>query len=162
MCSLDRTMPDERFMDEAIALARDNVRSGGRPFGAVVVRNGEVVGRGVNGIHRTQDPTAHAELEAIREASRRLGSASLEGCVVYASGHPCPMCLAAMHLCGIQQAWFAYSNEEGEAHGLSSAAVYGQMARPPGEQSLALRRLRPAGEGGLYDEWSRERSLRGG
>jgi len=145
---------DEGFMREAIALARANVHAGGRPFGAVLVRNGEIIARAVNEIHSTQDPTAHAELQAIREASRRLGSPRLDGCVIYASGHPCPMCLAAMHLCGIAAAYFAYSNEDGEAHGLSTASVYAEMTRPPVAQSLPLRQLCPTGEAGLYEEWT--------
>ncbi|MDU0643887.1 nucleoside deaminase [Pseudomonas aeruginosa] len=143
-------MSDETFMREAIALARANVEAGGRPFGAVLVRDGRVLARGVNQIHETHDPSAHAELQAIRQASQALGSPRLDGCVIYASGHPCPMCLAAMHLCGIQAAWFAYSNEDGEPFGLSTATLYAEMARPPQRQSLPLRALRPAGEEGLY------------
>ncbi len=123
-------MSDETFMREAIALARANVEAGGRPFGAVLVRDGRVLARGVNQIHETHDPSAHAELQAIRQASQALGSPRLDGCVIYASGHPCPMCLAAMHLCGIQAAWFAYSNEDGEPFGLSTATLYAEMARP--------------------------------
>ncbi len=146
-------------MREAVALARANVDAGGRPFGAVVVRDGRPIVRAVNEIHQTQDPTAHAELLAIRKASQRLGSANLSGCVIYASGHPCPMCLAAMHLCGIQAAFFAYSNEEGEAYGLSSAPIYAQMARAPEDQSVTLRPLRPANEQGLYDEWKQKQGL---
>ncbi|QDE67073.1 nucleoside deaminase [Myxococcus xanthus] len=145
----------EEFMREAIALARANVESGGRPFGALLVRDGRVIARAVNEVNQTKDPTSHAELLAIRNASQSLGSASLSGCIIYASGHPCPMCLAAMHLCGIQGAYFAYSNEEGEAFGLSSAPLYAQLARGPQAQSLALRPLRPADEHGLYDEWKR-------
>ncbi|RKH78223.1 nucleoside deaminase [Corallococcus sp. AB045] len=147
----------EEFMREAIALARTNVESGGRPFGAVLVRDGRVITRAVNEVNQTKDPTAHAELLAIRNASKSLGSASLSGCIIYASGHPCPMCLAAMHLCGIQGAYFAYSNEEGEAFGLSTAQIYAQLARGPQAQSLPLRPLRPADERGLYDEWKRHR-----
>lgn len=143
----------EEFMREALALARANIGEGGRPFGAVLVRGDRVIARAANRIHDTHDPTAHAELLAIREASRVLGSARLDGCTVYASGHPCPMCLAAMHLCGITDAWYAYSNEDGVPFGLSTAAVYAQMALPPGEQSLPLRVLRPVGEDGLYAQW---------
>ncbi|MBG5233533.1 nucleoside deaminase [Pseudomonas aeruginosa] len=146
-------MSDETFMREAIALARANVEAGGRPFGAVLVRDGRVLARGVNQIHETHDPSAHAELQAIRQACQALGSPRLDGCVIYASGHPCPMCLAAMHLCGIQAAWFAYSNEDGEPFGLSTATLYAEMARPPERQSLPLRALRPAGEEGLYRQW---------
>ncbi len=145
------------FMREALALARANVAAGGRPFGAVLVRDGAVIARAANRIHDTHDPTAHAELLAIREAAQRLDSPRLDGCVVYASGHPCPMCLAAMHLCGIASAYFAYSNEDAEPFGLSTAAVYAQMALPPSQQSLAVAPLRPGHEDGLYEDWARSR-----
>ncbi|GHH00346.1 nucleoside deaminase [Comamonas sp. JC664] len=146
----------EEFMREAVALARANVKAGGRPFGALLVRDGRVIARAVNEVNQTKDPTAHAELLAIRRASQSLGSASLSGCIIYASGHPCPMCLAAMHLCGIQGAYFAYTNEEGEAFGLSTAPIYAQLARGPQAQSIALRPLRPSDEHGLYEEWKRQ------
>jgi tRNA(Arg) A34 adenosine deaminase TadA len=145
-------------MREAIALARANLVAGGRPFGAVLVRDGEVVARSANRIHETGDPTAHAEMLAIREAAHRLGGPRLDGCVIYASGHPCPMCLAAMHLCGIEAVYYAYSNEEGEPYGLSTAAIYAQMALAPKEQALLVRALRPQDEGGLYEQWARLRS----
>ncbi|MGE7992486.1 nucleoside deaminase [Pseudomonas sp. NPDC089554] len=146
-------MCEERFMREALDLARNNIAAGGRPFGAVLVYQGQVIARAVNEIHTTQDPTAHAELQAIRKAAQALGRARLDGAEVYASGHPCPMCLAAMHLCGIERAWFAYDNDEGEPYGLSTAKVYQQMARPAQQQSLALRPLKPQGEAGLYAQW---------
>lgn len=146
-------MSAETYMREALDLARANIQAGGRPFGAVLVHQGQVIARAVNEIHNTQDPTSHAEMQAIRQASQVLGRARLDGAEIYASGHPCPMCLAAMHLCGIERAWFAYDNEEGEPYGLSTAAIYAQMARPPQQQSLPLRPLKPAGETGLYLEW---------
>ncbi|MGE8406609.1 MAG: nucleoside deaminase [Pseudomonas sp.] len=150
-------MSNEAFMREALTLARDNIQAGGRPFGAVLVHQGQVIARAVNEIHSTQDPTAHAELQAIRQASQVLGRPRLEGCEVYASGHPCPMCLAAMHLCGIERVWFAYSNEDGEPYGLSTAAIYAQMTLAPQQQSLPLRPLKPAGEDGLYQQWQQVR-----
>jgi tRNA(Arg) A34 adenosine deaminase TadA len=146
-------MSEARHMREALDLARANIKAGGRPFGAVLVYQGRVVARAVNEIHSSQDPTAHAELLAIRKAAHALGQARLDGAEIYASGHPCPMCLAAMHLCGIERAWFAYGNDEGEPYGLSTAAVYAQMTRPPQQQSLPLRALKPSGEADLYLEW---------
>ncbi len=150
-------MSDEDFMREAVALARGNAVQGGRPFGAVLVSDGVVVARAVNRIHETNDPTTHAELEAIRQASAALGSPRLDGATIYASGHPCPMCLAAMHMTGVKAAFFAYSNEDGEDFGLSTARVYAEMAREPQAQSLPLRPLRPQGEAGLYEEWAGRR-----
>lgn len=146
-------MSNQRFMREALELARANIDAGGRPFGAVLVYQGQVIARAVNEIHSTQDPTSHAEMQAIRKAAHALGRARLDGAEIYASGHPCPMCLAAMHLCGIERAWFAYDNDEGEPYGLSTAAVYAQMARAPQQQSLPLRPLKPEGEADLYRQW---------
>jgi len=144
----------KRFLCEAIELARDNVRKGGRPFGAVLVKDGEVIATGVNEIFATGDPTTHAELQAIRAASKVLGSPRLDGCVIYASGHPCPMCLAAMHLTGIRDVAYAYSNEEGAPYGLSTSAIYAEMTKPLAEQSLKVAHLpvRIAGED-PYEMW---------
>lgn len=148
-------MSAERFLCEAIELARDNVRRGGRPFGAVLVRNGKIVATGVNEIGATGDPTAHAELQAIRAASQALASPRLDGCVIYASAHPCPMCLAAMHLTGIREVNFAYSNEDGGPYGLSTAAIYAEMARPVTQHhalKVAYVPVRPEGDD-IYDLW---------
>ena len=148
-------MPAERFLCEAIELARDNVRRGGRPFGAVLVKDGKTIATGVNEIGATGDPTAHAELQAIRAASRVLGSPRLDGCVIYASGHPCPMCLAAMHLTGVTEVAYAYSNEDGEPYGLSTSAIYREMARPVAEHlTLKVAHVPVRLEGDdIYDLW---------
>jgi tRNA(Arg) A34 adenosine deaminase TadA len=149
---MDRT---EHFLRQAIELARENVGKGGRPFGAVVVKDGRVVATGVNETHATHDPTAHAELTAVRAASRALGSPRLDGCAVYASGHPCPMCMAAMRLAGVAEVAYAYSNDDGEPYGLSSAAIYADLARPVAEQVMRIAHVpvRPDGRAHLYAEW---------
>jgi len=147
---------DERaFLAAAIDLARENIARGGRPFGAMVVKDGAIVATGVNEILATHDPTAHAEMAAIRAASRKLGSADLSGCRVYASGHPCPMCLAAIRIAGVSAVAFAYSNQDGEPFGLSTAAIYADLARPLAEQSMEIRHV-PAADAPrptLYAEW---------
>lgn len=150
----------ERFLCEAITLAKDNLEGGGRPFGAVVVRDGAVVATGVNEILASGDPTAHAEMMALRAASRVLGSPSLAGCVVYASGHPCPMCLAAMRLTGVAQVYFAYSNDDAAPYGLSTAAIYADLARPFAEQSMTIRYVpvRLQSEPDLYAAWKRRQA----
>jgi tRNA(Arg) A34 adenosine deaminase TadA len=145
----------ERFLAEAIALARANADRGGRPFGAVVVKDGTVIATGVNEILATGDPTAHAELGALRAASRALGSPDLGGCAVFASGHPCPMCMAAMRLSGIGAITYAYSNEDGAPYGLSTAAVYADLARPFAEQSMTIHHV-PQGKPELYADWARK------
>jgi guanine deaminase len=144
----------ERFLCEAIDLARENLRNGGRPFGAVVVKDGAVIATGVNEVTTAQDPTAHAELQAIRAASRALGSLRLDGCAIYASGQPCPMCLAAMHVTGVSEVTYAYSSEDAEPYGLSRADIYAEMAKPLAQQSIKATYLpvRPDGSD-LYEMW---------
>lgn len=156
-------MSDEkRFLGEAVELARANIGKGGRPFGAVLVKDGAVVATGVNEMHIAQDPTAHAEMMAVRAASRKLGSSDLRGSTVYASGHPCPMCLAAMRLAGIEKIFYAYSNDDGARFGFSTAAVYQDLAKPFAEQSMAIRYVpvRPEGKMDLYAEWMQARIKR--
>jgi tRNA(Arg) A34 adenosine deaminase TadA len=145
----------EQFLAQAIELARRNVEEqGGRPFGAVLVRDGAVIATGVNEIGATGDPTAHAELEAVRAASRALGTPRLDGCVVYASGHPCPMCLAAMTMTGVTAVYYAHSNEEGAPFGLSTAGVYAELAKPLAEHAMTVRHLPVRLEGlDLYALW---------
>lgn len=150
----------QRFLCEAIELAQANMEEGGRPFGAVVVRDGAVVATGVNEIIATKDPTAHAELVALRAASRALGSPNLAGCAVYASGHPCPMCMAAMRLSGVSEVYYAYSNDDGAPYGLSTAAIYADLAKPFAEQSMKISYVpvRKDGEADLYAEWKRRQA----
>lgn len=143
------------FLHAAIELAYANVERGARPFGAVVVKNGEVLATGVNEVIETNDPTAHAELMAIRAASQKLGSPNLAGCAVFASGHPCPMCMAAMRLAGIAEITYAYSDDDGAPYGLSTAAIYADLARPFPEQSMKIAYLpvRLQSRVDLYEAW---------
>lgn len=143
---------DEYYLNRAVELAARNVAEGGRPFGAVLVKNDQVQVEAVNSIHLSQDPTAHAEMLAIRSASQQLG-ARLDGCVIYASGQPCPMCLSAMYLCGISRVVYAASNEQGEPFGLSTVTIYRQMALPLGDQALPLQHLGRPAMVGIYRDW---------
>lgn len=153
-------MPNaETFLEQAIALALDNVEQGGRPFGAVVVKDGEVVATGVNRLLATRDPTSHAELNALRAASQALGTPDLSGCAVYASGHPCPMCLAAMRMAGIGEVVFAYTNEDAEPFGLSTAAVYADLAKPFAQQSMTIRHVAMDDPARPYLAWKRRQAV---
>ncbi len=150
----------EDYLREAIELARANIGKGGRPFGAVLVRDGAVLATAVNEIHTTNDPTSHAEMNAVRDAGHKLGSPDLSDSAVYASGHPCPMCMAAMRLSGVEKVFYAYSNDDGTPFGLSTAAVYEDLAKPFAEQSMTIRHVpvRPQGKPDLYAEWTEARS----
>lgn len=137
----DAMTKETQFLRQAIELAQVNSEKGGRPFGALIVKDGEVIATGVNEILATNDPTSHAELNAIRQASQRLGSPSLQGCAVYGSGHPCPMCMAAMRMAGVNEVVYAYSNDDGAPFGLSTAAVYAELPKPFAKQSMTIRHI---------------------
>lgn len=115
------------FMREAVQLAQDNRAKGAEPFGAVLTRNGERIAIGVNEVTQTFDPTSHAEIQAVRAASAALGQPGLQGCVVYASGYPCPMCLAAMVRCGIEKIYYAFDNADAAPYGMSSDTAYAAL-----------------------------------
>jgi len=149
-------MSDNLFLQQAIALARENVKAGGRPFAALVVCNGEVVASGTNQMLALNDPTAHAELMALRQAGKVLGRVRLEDCIVYASGQPCPMCLAAMRMAGISQIYYAYSNQDAEPFGLSTEAIAEALRVAPQQQSgLTYKQFKPHDEeqSALYRFW---------
>ena len=130
----------EQLLREAVRLAQENRRQGGRPFGAVLTVGGELVATGVNTIVQTNDISAHAEMEALRAACRYLGRPTLNGGVMYASGHPCPMCLAAMMMAGVSEVYYAFDNDEAAVYGFSNAHVYDAL-RLPLPASLPLTRL---------------------
>jgi guanine deaminase len=143
-----------QYLRTAIELAHRSAQAGGRPFGAVLIRDGAVLAEGANESLQTYDPSAHAELQAIRSACRAARAVRLQGAVMYASGHPCPMCLAAMHLVGIERAYFAYDQSDGAPYGLSTEALYSELSKPLAEQSLPLvhQPVRVPGID-LYEEW---------
>ena len=115
------------LLREAVRLAQANRASGGRPFGAVLALGGERIASGVNEIVHSHDPTAHAEMQALRAASQQLGRPRLDGCVVYASGYPCPMCLAAMVNSGIEKVYYAFDNQDAAPYDMSSDAAYAAL-----------------------------------
>lgn len=122
----------------------------------MVVKDGAVIARGVNRIQADCDPTAHAELLALRAAGQALQSPRLDGCAVYASGQPCPMCLAAMRLSGVGAVMFAYSNAQAEPYGLSTAAIAAELARPLDQQQgmvIAHAPVSEPDENHLYKAW---------
>ncbi|MDT2014641.1 nucleoside deaminase [Providencia stuartii] len=149
-------MQDKQFLQQAISLAKENVKAGGRPFGAVIVRDGAVVATGVNQMLELNDPTAHAELMALRQAGETLKRTRLEDCVVYASGQPCPMCLAAMRMAGISRIVYAYSNQDAEPFGLPTEAIAQSLRVEPQQQrGLTFIQLKPENEAqsALYTFW---------
>lgn len=143
-----------KYMEEAIALAIENVRSGkGGPFGCVIVRDDRIVGRGTNQVTATSDPTAHAEIVAIRDACATLGSFQLDGCDIYATSEPCPMCLGAIYWARPRRVFFAASRGEAAAAGFDDDYIYRQMALPAPERNLQMRQLPVDGATDVFQAW---------
>ena len=146
--------PDPAFMQQAIDLATANVTSGrGGPFGAVIVRAGEVVATGVNLVTATNDPTAHAEVTAIRRAAAELGTVSLEGCELYSSCEPCPMCLAAAYWSHLDAIFFGNSAADAARAGFDDSRLYHEVALSHRERSLPISRLLPAEALASFAAW---------
>ena len=129
---------NEAFLRRAIELARESVAAGGGPFGAVVVENGEVVAVGRNRVVPGCDPSAHAEIEAIRAACRAKGTHDLSRCELYASCEPCPMCLGAIHWARIGRLRFACTRADAAAAGFDDALLYRELALPAAERTLEV------------------------
>ena len=128
-------------MREALTLARASVHDGGGPFAALVVQGGEVVGRGTNRVTASKDPTAHAEVEAIRAACRTLDTFSLEGCLVYTTCEPCPMCLGALYWSRVDGIYFAGTRHDAAAAGFDDEHLYAELAAPLTERELPMTHL---------------------
>lgn len=129
-------------MRRAIDAAYQGMRGGhGGPFGAVIVKDGEIVADGCNRVLSSNDPTAHAEVNAIREAGRRLGRWDLSGCEIYVIGLPCPMCMASIYWARISRLYYACLPEDAEAIGFDDQEFYRQLGKPVHERSLPAERL---------------------
>jgi tRNA(Arg) A34 adenosine deaminase TadA len=130
---------DNLFMARAIQLSIDNVLSGrGGPFGAVVVKDGDVIAEGANQVTSTNDPTAHAEVVAIRGACRKLAVFDLEGCEIYSSCEPCPMCLGAIYWARISRIYFANSDEDASKIGFDDSLIYRELTQPHSQRKIPM------------------------
>jgi guanine deaminase len=130
---------DNPFMARAVQLATENVLSGrGGPFGAVIVRDGDIVAEGVNRVTSSNDPTAHAEVVAIRSACGKLGVFDLKGCELYASCEPCPMCLGAIYWARLARVCFGASAADASRIGFDDSSIYGEFARAHSERSIPM------------------------
>lgn len=134
-------MEDQHFLQEAIAMAAENARHGGGPFGALIVKDGMVVGKGVNRVVETDDPTAHAEVVAIRDACRNAGAFRLDGCVIYTSCEPCPMCLGAIYWAHLDHIVFAATKDDASRCGFDDSFIYEEMALALEHRSIPVKRV---------------------
>jgi guanine deaminase len=130
---------DNPFMARAIQLSLDNVRSGhGGPFGAVVVQNNAIVAEGVNRVTTTNDPTAHAEVVAIREACRKLGLFELKDCELYTSCEPCPMCLGAIYWARLSRVYYGNLAADAAQIGFDDSAIYQEFTQPHAGRAIPM------------------------
>ncbi|MBX2927290.1 MAG: nucleoside deaminase [Saprospiraceae bacterium] len=133
---------DEDFLREAVRLAHEGPeQKAGGPFGCVIVKDGRIVGRGFNRVTSSNDPTAHAEVTAIRDACRNLGTFQLDGCTLYASCEPCPMCLGAIYWARPSRVVYACTHQDAAAIGFDDQFIYEQIELLPAERSIPMTQM---------------------
>ncbi len=148
------TEAQQQFMREAIRLAQSNVGTlNGGPFGAVIVKDGKIIGRGANRVTATNDPTAHAEVVAIRDACKNLSSFQLDGCDIYASCEPCPMCLGAIYWARPARLFYAATREDAARAGFDDSYIYEQIPLAPQKRDLPTQILLNEESNVVFEKW---------
>jgi guanine deaminase len=144
------------FMRRAIAIALENIRAGGGPFGAVVAKDGRVIAEGVNRVTASNDPTAHAEVVAIREACRALGDFQLSGCNLYTTCEPCPMCLGAIYWARPARVFYAGSAADAAAAGFDDAFIYDELKSPHTARRIPMTQLLRNESLAIFSAWKQK------
>ena len=127
---------NKKFMLEAIRVANENIENQGGPFGAVIVKDGEIIAASGNSVTIDNDPTAHAEVNTIRKACKRLGTFNLEGCEIYSSCEPCPMCLSAIYWAHIDKLYYATTKDDAASIGFDDSFIYHELTLKPEERRV--------------------------
>ena len=144
----------KKFMKEAIKLASQNATDNqGGPFGAIVVKDGEIVGRGVNKVTSSNDPTAHAEVVAIRDAAKNLDTFNLEGCEIYSSCEPCPMCLGAIYWARINMLHYAGTKDDAAKADFDDSVIYKEFCLPKEKRFIPSSQLMRDDAVKIFEEW---------
>lgn len=146
----------ELFMKRAIALAMENIRAGGGPFAAVIVKEGRIIAEGANRVTSTNDPTAHAEVVAVREACRILGDFQLSGCDLYTTCEPCPMCLGAIYWARPTRIFYAATAADAAAAGFDDAFIYDELKIPPADRRIPTTQLLRADSLIIFSSWKQQ------
>ncbi len=145
----------EKFMDEAIRLAASNLQNGhGGPFGCIVVKEGQIIASAFNEVLSTNDPTAHAEILAIRRACEALGSHQLEGCEIYTSCEPCPMCLGAIYWSRPKKVYYAASRLDAQQAGFDDDHIYREISVPHPDRQIPFEQISREKVSLIFSEWS--------
>jgi guanine deaminase len=143
-------------MERAIALSIENVRSGaGGPFAALVVRNGSILATGTNQVTTTRDPTAHAEVVAIRAACQAVSSFQLGDCEMYTTCEPCPMCMGAIYWAHLAKVYYANTRDDAARAGFDDSLIYDQLGLAPGDRSISMMQLMPEQALEAFREWEK-------
>jgi tRNA(Arg) A34 adenosine deaminase TadA len=144
-----------KFMKRAIQLSQLNMQKGnGGPFGAVIVKDGQIIGEGWNKVTSTNDPTAHAEIEAIRQAAAKLNNFQLSGCEIYTSCEPCPMCLAAIYWARIDKIYYANTKNDAAQINFDDAFIYQELAKPKEQRKIATEQILHTDALAVFKEWA--------
>lgn len=147
----------KKFMQRAIELAREGMDAGaGGPFGSVVVRDGEIIAEGYNGVTSNNDPTAHAEVTAIREACQKLGTFQLENCEIYTSCEPCPMCLGAIYWARPKAVYYACSREDAAAIDFDDQLIYDEIDAGIENRQIPFKQIQREEALGVFDAWQKK------
>jgi len=152
------TMKKMHFMEKAVKLSIRHMRNGkGGPFGAVVVKNGEIIAEGYNQVSTANDPTAHAEIVAIREACRKLNSFQLTGCEIYTTCEPCPMCLGAIYWARPDKIYYSNTKSQAAAIGFDDGLIYSEINLPPENRKIPMERLIHQKAINAFNEWEEKK-----
>ncbi len=149
-------MTNDELMREAIRLSEENVANGGGPFGAVIARGGEIIATGVNRVTASNDPTAHAEVSAIRRAAQQLGTFNLAGCEIFTSCEPCPMCLGAIYWARLDRVYYANTKADAKAAGFDDSFIYDELALPRDRRKLPSVPMMRNEAIKVFEEWARK------
>jgi guanine deaminase len=143
----------QAFMKRAAQLSIENIEKGGGPFGAVIVKNGQIIAEGVNGVTRSNDPTAHAEMTAIRDACAKLKSFSLEGCEIYTSCEPCPMCFSAIYWARIDKIYYSNSKVDAANIDFDDQFIYDEIARSKEDRKIPMLQIFEPTAKEAFNKW---------
>lgn len=146
-------MDHETFMRKAIELSLQNVAQGGGPFGAVIVKDNEIIATGVNRVTANHDPTAHAEVSAIRNACQALGTFDLSGCIIYTSCEPCPMCLGAIYWARLDKIYYGNNKHDAARIGFDDSFIYDELALDRSQRKKMMEELLPQEARKAFDAW---------
>ncbi len=149
---------NQDFLKEAINLSKKSIEIGGGPFGAVVVKNGEIIGIGMNKVVTSKDPTAHAEIVAIRDACSFLKSHELNGCELYSSCEPCPMCLGAIYWARIEKLYFSNSRKDAEEIGFSDKFIYDEIKKEFKNRNILTIQISDNESKKVFEEWKKKKN----